>query len=273
MLSCSALSAKIVTSMIKKLRSSGYSTSNSFPINTPCYLYKSSAKLSIMFVKHTGKNSTMMRLLIILSLLAIGKIHGQEVFIPQLINVQFLSPQAQLYSDHHRRPIIITPDQNWQIDTIQTARSQNPMQRAAYTARFPSTQSDSGFNLHLQAAKEDTPKRSFSTQTLEKMSQPSESPSNASAGNTRRNNSDVISKENDPKPVFKSKPSQVTSTNEKPIVLPPMDVTGVNPATNETSQSVNKNGTKVTVDERSSFDGDNCPTGYVKVNGKCVEAD
>lgn len=29
----------------------------------------------------------------------------------------------------------------------------------------------------------------------------------------------------------------------------------------------------VTLDERSSFDGDQCPTGYVKIDGKCVEKD
>lgn len=35
--------------------------------------------------------------------------------------------------------------------------------------------------------------------------------------------------------------------------------------------SININGIEVTFGERSAFTGDQCPTGYVKVNGKCVE--
>lgn len=32
-------------------------------------------------------------------------------------------------------------------------------------------------------------------------------------------------------------------------------------------------GVEVTLDERASFDGDKCPTGYVRINDKCVEVD
>ncbi|XP_059051346.1 uncharacterized protein LOC131846135 [Achroia grisella] len=33
------------------------------------------------------------------------------------------------------------------------------------------------------------------------------------------------------------------------------------------------NTTEISVDDRASFDGDPCPAGFVKVNGKCVEKD
>lgn len=55
-------------------------------------------------------------------------------------------------------------------------------------------------------------------------------------------------------------PSTVSeNTSKKPVTKP------VTPAAG--------NLTEVTLDERSSFDGDQCPTGYVRVNGMCVQPD
>lgn len=41
---------------------------------------------------------------------------------------------------------------------------------------------------------------------------------------------------------------------------------------NSIGETTNKNDTttEVSLDERASFDGDKCPTGHVRVNGKCV---
>lgn len=38
----------------------------------------------------------------------------------------------------------------------------------------------------------------------------------------------------------------------------------------KTNQKTDSNSTNVSLEDRSSFVGDNCPTGYVKVDGKCV---
>lgn len=53
---------------------------------------------------------------------------------------------------------------------------------------------------------------------------------------------------------------------------PPRQVASTNGLITPTTAAV-ANATQVELDERSSFDGDQCPTGFVKVNGKCVEAD
>lgn len=57
----------------------------------------------------------------------------------------------------------------------------------------------------------------------------------------------------------------------KPPPPPRHEVTTDGPVTPETAPKVNA--TEIELDERSSFDGDQCPTGYIRVNGKCVEKD
>lgn len=218
-------------------------------------------------------------LIIYHSLLAIGKIHGQEVIIPQIINVQFLSTVPLI-----SRPAI-TSDPNLKIDAIQTVRIRSPMQRADYIDRTALKQTGSGLNLSQSlTVREDTLPRRFSTQKVpDRMNRhPTDgSPANTSVGNTTGNASDNRnSVEENPKPVTNLEQVPKMNRNETrqdktPFVLPAvMNATVVNLVTNKTSfHPVDKNGTKVTFDERSSFDGDQCPTGYVKVNGKCVEAD
>lgn len=221
----------------------------------------------------------MIKLLILLSTFAIGKIQGQEVIIPPIINVQFLPPLIPLHS--RAQPIIIAPDQNWQKGAITTVVVQNSVQRAAYIDQLSTSQ-----GLSPSTVREDALKQSFPAQKPDRMSRPATDRSTAtSVGNTSRNDIDNDNAradlENVTKQVSKKQPSQLPEANQnatsadEPLVLPPVvNVTATDPATNETVfQPVDKNGTKVTFDERSSFDGDKCPTGYVKVNGKCVEAD
>lgn len=60
------------------------------------------------------------------------------------------------------------------------------------------------------------------------------------------------------------------NVNPQPSTVP--ENTSKKPMTKPVTPAAG-NLTEVTLDERSSFDGDQCPTGYVRVNGMCVQPD
>ncbi|XP_028163190.1 uncharacterized protein LOC114354820 [Ostrinia furnacalis] len=80
------------------------------------------------------------------------------------------------------------------------------------------------------------------------------------------NNSQNVTNDAD-KMVFKEDDEE----NQVKFTSPPPRHTTDGPIIPAATASLNT--TQVELDERSSFDGDQCPTGYVRVNGKCVEKD
>lgn len=211
----------------------------------------------------------MIELLIYLSFL-MGNIHGQDVIIPHVINVHYVTP-ATFYGE--TQPRITAPLAKPRFEKINSER-RNPVQREEYI-------DGSGTNFKPTPTKLPVNYERISQSGPDRMNRPPNATPNTSVLHASRKASDNINSQIQPdeeiaKPV-PEQPSPVPQTSHNtdntPFVLPPtMNEIVIDPSTNETHvQPIDKNGTKVTIPSRSSFNGDQCPTGQVKVNGKCVQ--
>lgn len=214
----------------------------------------------------------MSELVIVFVLLAVGNIHGQGSFavLPPVLNVRPSS--VPVYSN---RPVSVR-------EYIGTRTSQppprlytNPPRPADRNPDLPQKVEASGnLNLLLTTVRENQPKRKLfvSTKLPDNMNRPlnENDPLNNTINKKEYLSNDVyedIDHDKNRTPERGVKPFQPNTAKSE-------NVSAVKPV------NVDKNAMldvamlpKVSLDERSSFNGDQCPEGYAKVNGMCVKAD
>lgn len=179
-------------------------------------------------------------LFIALSLLYRGKIQGQYAT-DRFIISQVLSTTPTVHTSRE----------------IEQVHLRDPARLAEYSTQTP--------GLHLAAQRNVGQSRRLSTS--HKTNRPSNEPVKVNNKKYGSNVTPAKSEEVYDKVNFdndKTSAKQQSNSKGNVTVVETPEVGG---------NATTANGTVVTFDERSNFDGDQCPTGYVKINGKCVERD
>lgn len=194
----------------------------------------------------------MSELFVLVTLLAVGKIHGREVDASRVLLIQ---PVPEL--DH--RPVLHRENGRYQTPAPISRLYTNAYRPADHSR--PASGTD---NLNLTpTVRENEQQRLFiSTKISAKM----ERPLDKSAENIASKPSTV---DDDGYFVRNNVPAPNDNVN---LVIPPKNNTSDNvPAVQPIHKSIGVP-VMVAVDERSSFDGD-CAPGYVRINGECVKKD
>lgn len=226
--------------------------------------------------------------------LTIGKTRGQLAIVPGAINVRIFSPipldprtfivleqtgppqviprqsQVQRISTDRLEPSDINSDLNLRPPTLKN----RPNQRLFIPERSPASTS------HPDLTKIDSTRAN-----VEQINYPGKNQVdiNQSSANNGGNRSNLVEKNDTSvtKPVMTYKPGDPVATVQNQPSIDTSRVNGSNEMSGTTGSGkptsptvVDKaTGVEVTLDERASFDGDKCPTGYVRINGMCVEKD
>lgn len=212
----------------------------------------------------------MSELLIVLAIIAVGKIHGQRADVSQVINFQPVPVPAL-----ERRPVL-----HREYSEFRTSR---PPLRLYTNAPRPADRDylkipngNDNFNLPPPTVRENQPKRKLyvSSKVPDKISRPL---------NYSVTMNNTIEQEQDSNDVYVDiifgHNSNISGDTIYPVVT--QNSVGVTSQNNNNVIPVNPNPTnvnktipvEVSLDERSSFSGDPCPAGYARVNGQCVKAD
>ncbi|PZC79879.1 hypothetical protein B5X24_HaOG215747 [Helicoverpa armigera] len=205
----------------------------------------------------------MSALLIIFATIAVGKIHGQEPVVSQVTNVRPSSVPA-----FYRRPVYL--QEHSAFGTSQ------PPPRLYTNAPRPADRElpriTSGINLNLASSTvgQNQPQRKLFVSKV-----PNEK--NRPLNGTITMNTEYNVKENDVYEDITFEKNKPPGSATNPGILQEShnvkieNVTKVKPV----NENITNDGIvpKVSLDERSSFNGNECPVGFVKVNGQCVKAD
>ncbi|CAB3237323.1 unnamed protein product [Arctia plantaginis] len=203
----------------------------------------------------------MSELLIVLALTAVGKIHGQGAVASQVLQ---LKPLPVI--DH--QPVSYFEQQRFQTPTATPRLYTNAFRPTVHE----NSQDNGSDNIDFTptTVRGTEPKRRLftSVRVPAEMYRPSEITETASSRS--RYHSADIKKENN------VKEDRVLTSNDNVNYVVPPEITN-NPNKNVTTVTHKINPDKipsvVDVDERSSFDGDMCPPGSVRIKGVCVQKD
>lgn len=209
----------------------------------------------------------MSALLIIFATMAVGKIHGQEPVVSQVTNVRPSSVPA-----FYRRPVY--------LQEHSASGTSQPPPRLYTNAPRPADRElpriTSGINLNLASANvgQNQPQRKLFVSS--KVPNEKNRPLN---GTITMNNTEYNVKENDVYEDITFEKNKPSGSATNPGILQEShnvkieNVTKVKPVYANGNITINGIVPKVSLDERSSFNGNECPVGFVKVNGQCVKAD
>ncbi|CAH0669280.1 unnamed protein product [Spodoptera exigua] len=216
--------------------------------------------------------SDMSELVIVFALLAVGKIHGQGA-VAAVPPVLYVRPSTvPVYSN---RPVSVQEYIGTRTAPPPTRLYTNPPRPADRNPDFTQKVEASGnLNLLLSTVRENQPKRKLfvSSKLPDKMNRPLDEndPLNNTINKKEYLSNDVYEDFN----LDKNRTSENAVKPFQPYTPQSENVSAVKPV------NVDKNYMldiailpKVSLDERSSFNGDQCPEGYAKVNGQCVKAD
>lgn len=198
----------------------------------------------------------MSALLIIIAITAVGKIHGQEA-------VAFTSQAAypRPLPSRNQRPVL-----HREYDRHQTTVPTTRLYTNSFRPSDDDTSESSGnYNINLTPPTvkgyEPRQKLYLSVRVPAEMNRPSE---RAIDNGSQRNSAEV---KNDIK-VMKSK-----LKNDNLNLVTPSNETSKNATNVKLKDKSNEIPVVVDLDERSSFSGDPCPPGFVRVNNECVKTD
>lgn len=186
----------------------------------------------------------------------VGKIHSQETVVSYALNAQ-----SARIPPLDRRPAVVQ-DINRQLESSAPTRViEILVQPAGVELYRPQLFDGNSFNLPQSTVR---PNQAQRTRLASKrITETMEGTDNSNTLNTPTESPSISMELN------KEKPKKLT----RPATLPL-------PTGNETVSSKKSTiakdlppTTNVTFDERSSFTGDQCPTGFVKLNGTCVKTD
>lgn len=198
--------------------------------------------------------------LLILALLIVGKIHSQEVVVSE-VNNNLRDLRAPAFD---RRPV---PYQEYM--GLRTSRP--PLRLYTNPPRPADRDLPQKVNLPL-TVRENQPERKLfvSSEIKDKMNRPSYN--NNPVNNTEYYSNDVyedIYFDNNRTPESVIKPA----ITQKTVNMKSVNVTTVKPDFVNANIPNNRSIPEISLDERSSFNGDPCPVGFAKINGQCVKAD
>lgn len=212
----------------------------------------------------------MSELVIVLLLLAVGKIHGQGTIavVPPVLNIRL--SVVPVYSN---RPVSVQAYTGTRNSQPPPRLYTNPPRPDRNPDLPQNVEASGNLNLLLSTVRENQPKRKLivSSKLPDKMNRPL---NENDPLNNAINKNDYLSND-----VYKDIDPDKNKTPEhavkpQPNIAKSENVSAVKPVNVDTNAMPDiAMLPKVSLDERSSFNGDQCPEGYAKVNGQCVKAD